>query len=61
MQNPILTMEFIDNGIEFNPRLEESYAPPKDIGEAKIRGLGILLTKEMTDELDCPYKNGKIT
>lgn len=40
-------MEFIDNGIEFNPLLEEGYAPPKDIGEAKIGGLGILLTKEM--------------
>lgn len=56
---PILTIEFIDNGIEFNPLLKENPPLPDDIDEAQIGGLGIFLTKEMADELDYHYINGE--
>ena len=57
--NSALTMEFVDNGIEFNPLLEENFTPANNIDEAKIGGLGIFLTKEISDELNYHYKNGK--
>ncbi len=57
--NPTLTIEFIDNGIEFNPLLKEDPNQPDDIDEAQIGGLGIFLTKQMSDELDYSYVNGE--
>lgn len=57
--NPTLTMEFIDNGIEFNPLLAESPTMPSDIDEAQVGGLGIYLTKKIADELDYSYINGE--
>ena len=56
---PTLTIEFIDNGFEFNPLLEESPTLPNNIDEAQIGGLGIFLTKEMADELEYHYINGE--
>ena len=56
---PILTIEFIDNGIEFNPLLKETPNLPDTIDEAQIGGLGIFLTKELADELDYNYINGE--
>lgn len=56
---PTLTMEFIDNGIEFNPLLKEKYTPPNSIEEAEIGGLGIFLTEELSDELEYHYINGE--
>ena len=47
---PTVTIEFIDNGAEFNPLLKEDPKIPKSIDEAKIGGLGIFLTKEISDE-----------
>lgn len=58
-ENETLTLEFIDNGIEFNPLLNEDPALPNDIDEAQIGGLGIFLTKQISDELDYHYENGK--
>jgi len=58
-EEPTLTIEFIDNGIEFNPILKENPEAPETIEEAKIGGLGIFLTKEMADELDYKYINGE--
>lgn len=58
-ENSALTLEFIDNGIEFNPLLREDYIPPDNIDEAQIGGLGIFLTRKMTDELDYHYINGE--
>ena len=58
-ETPILTIEFIDNGIEFNPLLKEKYAPPNSIEEAEIGGLGIFLTEELADELKYHYINGE--
>ncbi|MBQ6512473.1 ATP-binding protein [Methanobrevibacter sp.] len=57
--NQTLTLEFIDNGIEFNPLLKEDPTLPDNIDEAQIGGLGIFLTKEMADELYYHYKDGK--
>ena len=58
-EKPTLTIEFVDNGIEFNPLLKEDHKLPNDIDEAEIGGLGIFLTKEIADELDYHYINGE--
>ena len=56
-ENSTLTLEFIDNGIEFNPLLKENPNIPESIDEAQIGGLGIFLTKEIADEIDYNYIN----
>ena len=56
-KDSILTIEFIDNGIEFNPLLKEDPEIPNSIDEAQIGGLGIFLTKKIADELDYQYLN----
>ncbi|MBO6123475.1 MAG: ATP-binding protein [Methanobrevibacter sp.] len=58
-ESPTLTIEFIDNGIKFNPLLKEEPEAPQSIEDAKIGGLGIFFAKEMADELDYHYSNGK--
>lgn len=58
-ENETLTLEFIDNGFEFNPLLKEDPDVPNDIDEAQVGGLGIFLTKQIADELDYHYENGK--
>ena len=58
-KEPNLTIEFVDNGIEFNPLLKEDYEAPDSIEDAKIGGLGIHLTKEIADELDYHYEDGE--
>lgn len=55
----ILTIEFIDNGIQFNPLLNENPDMPENIDGAPIGGLGIFLTKEISDRLDYHYINGE--
>lgn len=55
--NNTLTLEFIDNGIEFNPLLKENPTLPTSIDEAQIGGLGIFLTKEIADELHYHHIN----
>lgn len=54
-----LTLEFIDNGIEFNPLLKEDPEVPATIDDAQIGGLGIFLAKELADDLQYHYTNGK--
>ncbi len=58
-EKPTLTLEFIDNGAQFNPILKENPKPPETIEEAQIGGFGIFLAKEMADELDYDYSNGE--
>lgn len=58
-EKPTLILEFIDNGIEFNPLLKENPPLPDNIDEAQIGGLGIFLTKQIADELDYHYINGE--
>lgn len=57
--NSILTLEFIDNGIEFNPLAKKDPEKPETIEDAPIGGLGIFLAKEMTDEQEYQYINGE--
>ena len=58
-KNMIVTLEFIDDGIEFNPLKKENPKAPNTIDDAKIGGLGIFLTKQLADTLDYQYLNGK--
>ncbi|WP_406532429.1 ATP-binding protein [Methanobrevibacter sp.] len=58
-EKPALTLEFIDNGFEFNPLLKENPVLPDNLDEAQIGGLGIFLTKELADELEYHYENGE--
>ena len=57
--NALLTIEFIDNGVEFNPLLKEKPELPENIGDAQIGGLGIFLTKEFADEITYNHVNGE--
>jgi anti-sigma regulatory factor (Ser/Thr protein kinase) len=58
-ETPTLKLEFIDNGIEFNPLLKEDHTNPDNIDDAEIGGLGIHFIKEMADELEYRYENGE--
>lgn len=55
----VLKMEFIDDGIQFNPLESESPDSPDTIDEAEIGGLGIHLVKNLTDELNYEYENNE--
>ncbi len=55
----VLKMEFIDDGIQFNPIESESPDSPNTIDEAEIGGLGIHLVKNLTDELNYVYENNE--
>ena len=54
-----LKIEFIDNGIEFNPLLKEDVNLPNNIDDAEVGGLGIHITKELSDEISYEYVNGE--
>lgn len=56
-EDSILTIEFIDNGVKFNPILKENHELPENIKDAEVGGLGIHLTKELSDELFYEYTN----
>lgn len=55
----LLTLEFVDNGIEFNPLLEEEYIAPESIEESQIGGLGIHITKQLAEDISYNYSDGK--
>lgn len=57
--NSALTVEFVDNGIEFNPILKDNPETPETIDGADIGGLGIYLTKQFADEIFYDYLNGE--
>jgi anti-sigma regulatory factor (Ser/Thr protein kinase) len=58
-ESQTLTIEFIDDGIEFNPLVKEDPKVPESIDEAQIGGLGIFLTKQLADEIAYDYLNGE--
>jgi anti-sigma regulatory factor (Ser/Thr protein kinase) len=58
-ENQTLTIEFVDNGIKFNPLLTEDPKTPENIDEAPIGGLGIFLTKQMADDISYEHLNGE--
>lgn len=55
--NDVIQIEFVDNGIKFNPLLKEDHVPPDSIKEAKIGGLGIHLVKNLADSISYTYDN----
>ena len=57
--DPILTIEFVDNGIEFDPTLSEGPQKPDSIEDATVGGLGIFLSKQLADDLIYQYVNGE--
>ena len=56
-ENQTLTVEFVDNGIQFDPTLKENPETPKTLDETQIGGLGILLVKNYADEITYTYEN----
>ena len=52
-------MEFVDDGVEFNPLSTNSPKLPENIDEAKIGGLGIHLVKNLVDEMYYEYKDNE--
>ena len=54
-----LTIEFVDNGMKFDPTLSEGPQKPDSIEDARIGGLGIFLSKQLADDLDYQYVNGE--
>ena len=52
-------IQFIDNGIEFNPLEHKSSDPPQSIDEAHIGGVGIVFIKEIADEITYEYTDNK--
>ena len=57
--NPKLTIEFADNGIEFNPLLKENPKMPDSIEDAQIGGLGIFFARKMSDKITYTHVNGE--
>ena len=50
-------MEFVDNGVEFNPLLKGDVNLPDNIDDAEIGGLGIHITRELSDDISYEYIN----
>lgn len=59
LENDILTMEFVDDGIEFNPISTDPPELADNIDDAKIGGLGIHLVKNLVDEMHYEYKDNE--
>ena len=59
LENDFLTLEFVDDGVEFNPLSTNSPKLPENIDEAKIGGLGIHLVKNLVDEMYYEYKDNE--
>lgn len=57
--NSIMSIEFIDNGTEFNPLEQDSPDFPECIEDASVGGLGIFFVKNFADELSYDYIDGE--
>lgn len=58
-KDSIVYLEFVDNGIQFNPIKQKEYKPPSDIDSASIGGRGISLVKKYADVMDYTYFDNK--
>lgn len=58
-KNNIFTIEFIDDGMKFNPLLKKDHEFPDSIDDAPIGGLGIYLSTQLSDSVDYFYINGE--
>lgn len=52
-----LKIEFIDDGVEFNPLNNDPANLTDNVDEREIGGLGIHLVKNFADEIDYEYEN----
>lgn len=57
--NSIMSIEFIDNGTEFNPLEQDSPDFPECIEDASVGGLGIFFVKNFADELSYDHIDGE--
>lgn len=57
LQSSVLTIEFCDWGVPFNPLKKEDPDLSLSAEERKIGGLGIFLTKKFMDSLTYKYEN----
>ena len=58
-QSSVLTVEFCDWGVPFNPLKKEDPDLSLSAEERKIGGLGIFLTKKFMDSLTYKYENNQ--
>lgn len=54
-----LKMEFVDDGVKFNPLEAKPANLTSDIDKREIGGLGIHLVKNLTDEICYTYENNE--
>ena len=55
----IFNLEFIDNGIMFNPLEHEDYSKKEDLDSTPVGGLGIFFFKSLSDNISYEYKNNE--
>lgn len=54
-----LTIEFIDNGTEFDPTSKEEPETPESLDETPVGGLGIHIARKNVDKMVYRYKKSK--
>ena len=55
----ILTLEFVDDGDQFNPLEKDDPVKPDSIEEANVGGLGIHFIKNLADKVEYEYLNNE--
>ncbi len=55
----MISLQFEDNGIMFNPLEKENTDLEKPIDEMSIGGLGIVIVKKSVDQMDYEYVDKK--
>lgn len=56
---PGVGIRFIDNGVKYNPLAKDDPDITLSAEDRDIGGLGIYMTKMLTDDIDYEYKDGK--
>ncbi len=59
VENQVISLQFEDNGIMFNPLEKENTDLEKPIDEMSIGGLGIVIVKKSVDQMDYEYVDKK--
>ena len=60
LENPLrITMNIIDNGMEFNPLNKEAPDLTLDADQREIGGLGLTIVRKNVDEIDYSYENNQ--
>ena len=55
----LLTLEFVDDGNQFNPLEKDDPVKPDSIEEANVGGLGIHFIKNLADKVEYEYVNNE--